>query len=85
MNAQIKITEAWKASQDSDYPLKIAKVKNAEDCVATRAISNGDIIEMGKTDLVQSTYLSDTSKAWNKAPQVINDCKTIWAAKKGIV
>ena len=27
MNAQIKITDAWKASQDQDYPLKIEKVK----------------------------------------------------------
>ena len=38
MNAQIKITEGWKASQDTEYPLKIAKVKNADDCVTTRAI-----------------------------------------------
>ena len=27
MNAQIKTTEAWKASQDRAYPLKIGKVK----------------------------------------------------------
>ena len=47
-------------------------------------ISNGDVLEMGKTDLVQSTYLSDSSKAWNKVPQVIKDCNSIWAAKKAI-
>ena len=66
-----KITEAWKASQDPDYPLKISKVKNAVDCVTTRAVTNGDVLEMGKTDLVQSTHLSDTSKAWNKTPEMI--------------
>ena len=84
MNAQIKITEAWKASQDEEYPLKIVKVKNAENCAKTRAIANGDVMVSGKTKLVQATYLSDSSKAWNKIPNDIKDCKTIWVAKKVI-
>ena len=84
MNAQIKITEGWKASQDSDYPLKLTRVKNTEGAVTTRAVTNGDLIEIGKSELLQSTYVSDTSKAWNKVPQNIKDCKTIWAAKKAI-
>ena len=62
----------------------ITKVKNADGCVTSRAISNGDVLEMGKTDLVQSTYLSDSCKAWNKVPQVIKDCNSIWVAKKPI-
>ena len=82
MNAQIKITEAWKASHDQDYPLKIEKVKNAEECVKTRSVSNGDVVVSGKTELVQSTYLSDSSKAWNKIPNEIKDCKSIGCAKK---
>ena len=84
MNAQIKITEAWKASQDADYPLKIEKVKNPVECVKTRSITNGDVIVSGKSELVQSTYLSDTCRAWNKVPNVIKECKTIWSAKKNI-
>ena len=48
--------------------------------VTSRAISNGDVLEMGKTDLVQSTYLSESSN--NKVPQVIKDCNSIWDAKK---
>ena len=50
----------------------------------TRSVTNGDVLEFGKTELVQSTYLSDTCKAWNIVPQNIKDCKTIWAAKKAI-
>ena len=84
MNAQIKITEAWKASQDRAYPLKIEKVKKAEDFSTTRAITNGNVIVTGKTELVQSTYLSDTSNAWNKTPTMIKVCKTLWSAKKAI-
>ena len=84
MIAQIKITEAWKASQDRAYPLKIEKVKKAEDCATTRAATNGNVIVTGKTELVQSTYLSDTSNAWNKTPTMIKECKTLWSAKKAI-
>ena len=53
----------------------ITKVKNADGCVTSRAISNGDVLEMGKTDLVQSTYLSESSN--NKVPQVINSAQQV--------
>ena len=81
MNASIKITEAWKNAQDIDYPLKFKRVTN--ECY-TRATINGDLIEFGKTDLVKATFLSDASKAWNRTPQTIKDCTTVWSAKKAI-
>ena len=56
-------------------------VTNAEECVRTRSVSNGDVVVSGKTELVQSTYLSDSSKAWNKIPNEIKDCKSIGCAK----
>ena len=84
MNAQIKIAEAWKSSTTPDYPLKITKVQNAENCITPRAISNGNVQEFGTSDLVQSTFLSDSSKAWNKTPKEIKECISIWAAKKAI-
>ena len=43
--------------------MKLAKVINAEECVKNRAVSNGDLVINGKTELVQATVLSDTSKA----------------------
>ena len=64
--------------------MKIEKVKKAEDCATTRATTNGNVIVTGKTELVQSTYLSDTSNAWNKTPTMIKECKTLWSAKKAI-
>ena len=81
INAQIKITEAWKNSQDIDHPLKFKKVSN--NC-HTRATANGDMIEFGKSDLVKSSFLSDASKAWNKTPMEIKECNTLWSAKKAI-
>ena len=68
-------------SQDKDYPLKLKKVTN--DC-HTRAITNGDMVEFGKSDLVKSSFLSDASKAWNKTPMEIKECNTLWSARKAI-
>ena len=45
MNAQIKLTEAWKANNDTNHPLKFEKVIN--NC-STRAMTNGNVVEFGK-------------------------------------
>ena len=81
LNAQIKITEAWKASKDEDHPIKFKKVAN--DCY-TRASVNGDLVESGKSDLMKATFISDASKAWNRTPDNIKICNTLWSAKKAI-
>ena len=57
--------DAWKASKDANHPIKFKKVEN--EC-STRSITNGDLVESGKTDLVKSSFISDASKAWNRAP-----------------
>ena len=36
------------------------------------------------TGIVQSTFLSDASKAWNICPSIVKDCDSIWKAKKKI-
>ena len=84
MNAQIKLTEVWKAFQDQNNPLKIEKVKQGESSCQTRSVANEDLKEFGKSDRVQSTFLSDASKIWNKCPKNIKECETIWSAKKAI-
>ena len=66
MNAQIKITEVWKSQNVPNHPFKTEKVCHDTDICTTRAVSNGDLKEFGKTDLLQSTFLSDASKSWNK-------------------
>ena len=78
INAQIKITEAWKNSQDIDYPLKFIP------SIKLRPDKYNNMIEFGKSDLVKSSFLSDASKAWNKTPIEIKECNTLWSAKKAI-
>ena len=79
INAQIKLTEVWKANNDTNHPLKFEKVIN--NC-STRAMTNGNVVEFGNTELVQSSFLGDASKAWSLAFSEIKNCSTIWAAKK---
>ena len=84
MNAQIKITEVWKAVHDINHPLKIEKVVHEASSCLTRSVVNGDLREFGKTTLVQSTFLSDASHVWNNCPVELKSCDTLWKAKKVI-
>ena len=82
LNAQIKISEVWKAINNGSYPLKIKAVSHEEIQCATRAVSKGALVEFGKTEILQSTFLSDASKAWNRCPESVTTCKSLWSAKK---
>ena len=43
---------------------------------------NGDLKEFGKSNIVQSTFISDASRVWNICPAEIKNSVTIWKAKK---
>ena len=51
MNAQIKLTEMWKAEKVINYPLKFAKKTNLDEARTTRLITSGQLKETGKTNL----------------------------------
>ena len=85
MNAQIKLTEAWKITNIPNYPMKWdLKPKNVDERL-TRAAAVADIVlETARTTLAQNTFNNDATKAWNSAPESIKACKTIWSAKNKI-
>ena len=62
--------------------MKIQNKSQRDSTGTTRAVSSGKLSEFGKTEILQSSYLSDASRAWNKAPENITGCKSIWKAKK---
>ena len=74
LNAQIKITEIWKALHNPDNPLKIEKVNHESSVCLTRVVTKGDLKEVGKSTILQSTYISDASRIWNKCPNHIKEC-----------
>ena len=72
-NAQIKLTDVWKAVHDPNHPLKIERVVHDASSSLTRSVTNGDLKEFGKSDILQSTFLNDTSRVWNNCPNNILD------------
>ena len=81
INAQIKLTEMWKAMNEIDHPFKIGKLKVNENQRVSRAVTNGVIKSTATRGLTQSTFINDGIKAWNKASVILKNCQTIGAAK----
>ena len=63
---------------------KVKKVECIGDRSTTRAITNGNLQEVGRTVLAKNTFYNDEVVAWNLAPDSIKKWATIWLAKKHI-
>ena len=86
-SAQIKLTEAWKASKDINYPIEM-KPRRAPPGDGTprqmRATTQKEIREGGKTILAEKSFTRDTGKIWKQAPKEIKEAKSIGLAKSPI-
>ena len=84
LNAQIKLVEVWKAVNVTDYPLKIKQQSSDISRTSTRADSMKKPIEIGKSNIVQKTCVSDAIRLWNMAPLPITNCTSLNQAKSEI-
>ena len=85
MNAQIKLTEVWKALNFKNTPLNISLPIVDSSKRSSRSTTNGRLqIINGKTLCSQATFLNDGKRVWNAAPQSIRDCTSIGSVKKEI-
>ena len=84
INAQIKLSETWKAVNDEDHPFNLVKRESGPDVRSMRSISNEMLPVTVKsfTELSKSTFINDGIKAWNLAPVSIKECKMFASAKK---
>jgi hypothetical protein len=86
-SAQIKLTEAWKASKDVDYPIEMKPKKEPLGDTTTRQLrttTRKEMREGGKTILAEKSFTRDAGKLWNAAPKEIKEAKTVVAAKEKI-
>ena len=83
-NAQIKLTEMWKMQNDEKYPLKGKRQATTMEGRETRGNAKGKWIEPGKSEIVQSSFMGDAIRLWNRAPRNIENAKTMCGAKKEI-
>ena len=68
INAQIKLSEMWKAVNDSDHPFNISKKESGPHVRAMRSITNEVLTVLSYTELSKQTFINDGIKAWNTAP-----------------
>ena len=84
MNAQIKLTQAWKITQLPEYPIKWEMKKTKDDERLTRATLANMVPETARSNLSQATFNNDAKKIWNMAPSSIKECTSLYSAKNAI-
>ena len=84
INAQIKLSEMWKAVKDGDHPFNLVKKESGPNVRSMRSITNEVLPMQSFSELSKKTFINDGIKAWNKAPAKIKDCITYASAKNEI-
>ena len=77
LNAQIKLTEAWKALNKENF-----RVINIENQIS-RSMTNGRLVEIAVSNGLQCTFIHDSKKIWNNAPSQLKTCSSLYLVKKG--
>ena len=84
LNAKIKLTEMWKATNVPNYSVNVSRREANESTRDTRSITTGRLIEQGISEKSKATFINDATRAWNRAPEEIKTCKSLNSAKKAI-
>ena len=84
INAQMKLSEMWKAVNDSDHPFELTKRESGPNVRAMRSITNEELPVQSFSELSKNTFINDGIKAWNLAPSQIKICTSYASAKNEI-
>ena len=83
--AQIKIKEVWKSLNEALYPINWEKrTANQSTACTLRSTDSKNLKIIGKTKLMESTFVSDAARIWNMTPACIKECKSLYTVKKEI-
>ena len=84
MNAQCKLLDTWKTLNVEGHPYKPSLISREENTSVTRACANGMLIENARSNISQNTFRNDAIHIWNKVPDSIKGCNSIYSVKKAI-
>ena len=84
LNAQIKLTEIWKAMKDEDHPFKVKPTPISPEERTSRGQAAGYIQSKARSNVTKETFINDSIKAWNRAPNEIKNTVSIHGAKATI-
>ena len=83
---EIKLIEAWKSINISNYPFKMEQnSQNIDQSERTLRPSTTKVWkDTAKTKAASESISIDCAKLWNHAPAEVKNAPTLWAAKKAI-
>ena len=84
--ASIKLTEAWKSCNISDYPIQL-EINHKNLVPNDRTVRPNTIRqwkEDGETALARDSFSRNTAKLWNQAPTKLKEANSLPLAKKAI-
>ena len=86
INAQIKLTEIWKAVNNDNGPIKVTKMKDVlpERALRSKMESVNNLLEERASDHSKKTFLYDAIRLWNRCPIEIKQSVSLNTAKKEI-
>ena len=84
INAQMKLSEMWKAVNDEDHPFNLIKKESGPNVRSMRSITNEILPVQSFSELSKNTFINDSVKAWNLAPLKIKSCNSYASAKTEI-
>ena len=84
LNAQIKLTEIWKAVNDEAHLFKIEVPKINLDERVSRGQLAGYIKSKALSNITKKTFINDSVKVWNIAPNSLKIQTSIYGAKSDI-
>ena len=84
INAQMKLSEMWKAVNDEDHPFNLIKKESGPNVRSMRSITNEILPVQSFSELSKNTFINDGIKAWNLAPLQIKSCNLYASAKTEI-
>ena len=84
INAQIKLSEMWKAVNNEDHLFNLKKLSSGPDVRAMRSITNEMLPVKSFSELSKNTFINDGICAWNHAPITIKNYKSYASAKNEI-
>ena len=81
---KIKVWKHTKIRLDlmnADFPSIWLEIKQKN---GGKIMAAGKLIEKGKTEFLQATYINDGSKLWNVAADEVTKSSSLWSAKTDI-
>ena len=85
LNAQIKLCETWKAlnmKMDNNSGIGALRITHVEGQRELRNAFSGNLLETGGSNKAKKTFINDSARVWNKAPQSLKLSASLYIAKK---